>query len=85
MALKTMSSNEAKQQWESLIDATSGPDDAVIVESHGEPKVAMISYDRFRQVQDIGRAGPACPCLGGTSAARRAHRQPQQRSHRGAD
>lgn len=53
VALKTMSSNEAKQLWGSMMDAASGPDDAVIVESHGKPKVAVISYDRFERLQEL--------------------------------
>lgn len=53
VALKTMSSNEAKQLWGSTMDAASGPEDAVIVESHGKPKVAVISYDRFERLQEL--------------------------------
>ena len=53
MTLKTMSSNEAKQQWGSVMNAASAPDDAVIVESHGKPKVAVISYDRFEKMREL--------------------------------
>lgn len=53
MALKTMSSNEAKQHWGSVMNGVSRPDDAVIVESHGKPKVAVISYDRFEKLQEL--------------------------------
>lgn len=53
MALKTMSSNDAKQHWGSVMNAASSPDDAVIVESHGKPKVAVISYDRFEKLQEL--------------------------------
>ncbi|MDQ3541717.1 MAG: type II toxin-antitoxin system Phd/YefM family antitoxin [Chloroflexota bacterium] len=53
MPLKTMSSTEAKQQWGSVMNAASAPDDAVIVESHGKPKVAVISYDRFERLQEL--------------------------------
>lgn len=41
MTLTTMSSHEAKQQWGSVMKAASAPDDAVIVESNGKPKVAI--------------------------------------------
>ncbi len=53
MTLKTISSNEAKQQWGSVMNAASAPDDAVIVESHGKPKVAVISYDRFEKMREL--------------------------------
>lgn len=53
MAFKTMSSNEAKQQWGSVMNAASAPNDAVIVESHGKPKVAVISYDRFEKMREL--------------------------------
>lgn len=53
MAFKTMSSNEAKQQWGSVMSAASAPNDVVIVESHGKPKVAVISYDRFEKMREL--------------------------------
>lgn len=53
MTTTTISSNEAKQQWGSTMEAASDPDDAVIVESHGKPKVAVISYDRFMRAQEL--------------------------------
>lgn len=53
MPLKTISSNDAKQQWGSMMNAVRNPDDAVIVESHGKPRVAVISYDRFEKLRDL--------------------------------
>lgn len=50
MTLNTISSNDARQHWGSMMNAVRNPDDAVIVESHGKPKVAVISYDRFEKV-----------------------------------
>jgi prevent-host-death family protein len=47
MVLKTMSSNEAKQKWGEVIRIAESPQGAVIVESHGKPKVAVISIERF--------------------------------------
>jgi len=47
MVLKTMSSNEAKQKWGEVMRTAESPQGAVIVESHGKPKVAVISIDRF--------------------------------------
>jgi len=48
-----MSSNDAKQHWGSVMSLANSPDDAVIVESHGKPKVAVISYDRFEKLQEL--------------------------------
>ncbi len=48
-----MSSSEAKQHWGSVMNGVSRPDDVVIVESHGKPKVAVISYDRFKKLQEL--------------------------------
>lgn len=47
MVHKVMSSNEAKQKWGEVIRTAESPRGAVIVESHGKPKVAVISIDRF--------------------------------------
>ena len=53
MVQKTMSSNEAKQKWGSVMSAVESPDDAVIVESHGKPKVAVISFERFEKLREL--------------------------------
>ncbi len=47
MVLKTMSSNEVKQRWGSVMSTAKETDNAVIVESHGTPLVAVIPYDEF--------------------------------------
>lgn len=48
----TLSSNEAKQHWGSMISAASNGDD-VIVEVHGKPKTVMISFEEYQQVQEM--------------------------------
>lgn len=53
MTTRTVSSNDAKQQWGSVMNAARNPDDAVIVESHGKPRVAVISYDRFEKLREL--------------------------------
>lgn len=53
MALETLSSNDVKHRWGSVMGAVNDPDDAVIVQSHGKPKVAVISYDRFEKLQEL--------------------------------
>ena len=45
--IKTISSNEAKQRWGSVINAVVKDGNEVVVESHGKPTVAVISYDEF--------------------------------------
>lgn len=49
MVLKTMSSNEVKQRW-GTVDV---PDDAVIVESHGKPRAAVISFERIENMREL--------------------------------
>lgn len=51
MVLKTMSSNEVKQRWGSVMSTAKEVDNAVIVESHGTPMVAVIPYGEFEQFQ----------------------------------
>ena len=53
MVLKTMSSNEAKQNWGSVMSTVADSDDAVIVESHGKPKAAVISFERFQKLREL--------------------------------
>lgn len=47
MTVKTMSANEAKQNWGALMRAARKEDGAVVVESHGKPQVVVISYGDF--------------------------------------
>lgn len=53
MVLKTMSSNEAKQRWGSVMSTVKVPEDAVVVESHGKPKAAVISFERFEKLREL--------------------------------
>lgn len=49
----TMSSNEAKQHWGSLLGSVSEHGDEVIVESHGKPKVAVVSISAYKELQTL--------------------------------
>jgi prevent-host-death family protein len=51
--IKTLSSNEAKQRWGAVMDTVSRGENEVIVESHGKPKVAVISYEEFETFQEL--------------------------------
>lgn len=53
MVLKTMSSNEVKQRWGSVMSTAKETDNAVIVKSHGTPLVAVIPYDEFADFQEF--------------------------------
>ncbi len=53
MVLKTMSSNEVKQRWGSVMRTVDVPDDAIIVESHGKPRAAVISFERFQKLREF--------------------------------
>lgn len=51
MVLKTMSSNDVKQKWGTVMSSASEPDHAVIIESHGKPRVAVIPFAEFQAFQ----------------------------------
>jgi len=53
MVLKTMTSDGAQQGWGTVIDEASEPDTAVIIESQGKPKVAVISYAEFLEFRNF--------------------------------
>jgi prevent-host-death family protein len=68
---RTISSNEAKQRWGAVISAVSDEGDEVIVESHGKPKVAVISYaefERFRALREQQRRAELMERLGALEA-----------------
>ena len=48
-----MSSNEVKQHWGSVMSTVKVPDDAVVVESHGKPQAAVISFTRFEKLREL--------------------------------
>jgi prevent-host-death family protein len=50
---RTISSNQAKQRWGAVISSVSEQGDEVIVESHGKPKVAVISYEEFERFNEL--------------------------------
>ncbi len=49
--IRTLSSNEAKQQWGSIMKSVGDDGDEFIVESHGKPKVVVIPFDEFEAFQ----------------------------------
>ena len=53
MSERTISANEAKQRWGTVMRTVADGRDAVVVESHGRPRVAVISIERYRQMQDL--------------------------------
>lgn len=50
--IRTISSNEAKQRWGSVVASVINDGDEVVVESHGKPTVAVISYHEFIEYQE---------------------------------
>ena len=50
---RTISSNDAKQNWGSVIGSVSAGEDEVIVESHGKPKVVVISFEEYKSIQEL--------------------------------
>ena len=48
--LKSMSSNDAKQQWGTLMASVSRDGDEVIVESHGKPKAVVVPVAAYEEL-----------------------------------
>lgn len=55
MVLKTMSSNEVKQRWGSVMGAAGEDGTEIVVESHGSPKVAVIPYESLQELHRLRR------------------------------
>jgi prevent-host-death family protein len=51
--VRTLSSNEVKQRWGAVMGSVSRGEGEVIVESHGKPKVAVISYEEFERFDTL--------------------------------
>lgn len=49
---RTMSSNETKQRWGSVVAAVADGE-TILVESHGKPKLAVISIDAYREYLEL--------------------------------
>lgn len=49
---RTISANDAKQRWGSMMDAVDDGE-RVVVESHGKPKVAVVSYEDLQRLEDL--------------------------------
>ncbi len=50
---KTMSSNDAKQRWGSVLSYVTNQGDEVIVESHGKPKAVVLSVAAYEELQAL--------------------------------
>jgi len=48
---KTMSSNDAKQRWGSVLSYVTDQADEVIVESHGKPRAVVISVAAYEELE----------------------------------
>jgi prevent-host-death family protein len=58
MTTRTMSSNEAKQNWGQVMAIADEPGAAIVVESHGKPRVAVIpieDLENYRKLQKAAR------------------------------
>lgn len=50
---RTISSNEAKQRWGSVVSAVSEQGERVVVESHGKPKVAIVPVRDLERLEEL--------------------------------
>lgn len=51
MAVRNLSTTEAKNRFSSIVNAVADDDESVVVEQHGHPKVAIISMEDFEGLQ----------------------------------
>ena len=60
MAIRKMSSEQARTEWRTLLDLASQGSVDIVIERHGKPTAAVISYETYRAVQSAlveARAG----------------------------
>jgi prevent-host-death family protein len=72
MVTRTMSSNEAKQNWGQVMAIADEPGTVIVVESHGKPRVAVIpieDLETFRRLQQAARREEALRTLREIEAA----------------
>ena len=51
MALRTMSSEQARTQWRTLLDLASREGVDIVIERHGKATAAVISYETYQALQ----------------------------------
>jgi PHD/YefM family antitoxin component YafN of YafNO toxin-antitoxin module len=51
MTLRTMSSEQARTEWRTLLDLASEVGVDVVIERHGKATAAIISYETYRAIQ----------------------------------
>lgn len=71
---RTVSSNEAKQHWGSMMDAASSGE-TVIVQSHGKPKTVMISFEEYQEVEKLREKQRRAEALEGLRRLQAAQRE----------
>lgn len=55
MVLRTVAPTDIEWTLQAVIDAVRDDEDTVIVESDGAPKAAVISFERYQQLQALER------------------------------
>jgi prevent-host-death family protein len=53
MPTQIMKSEEARTHWRDLLDMASAGDTDIVIERHGKPTAAVVSYERYAEVQAI--------------------------------
>jgi prevent-host-death family protein len=53
MALRTMSSEQARTEWRTLLDLASKGDVDIVIERHGKKTAAVISYEMYQALRPI--------------------------------
>lgn len=53
MAVRTLSTTEAKNQFSAVVNSVADHDETVVVQQHGRPKVAIISTGRLDEYEAL--------------------------------
>ena len=55
MVQRVITNETIEDDWESVRESVTSPDDAVIVESDGQPEVVVITFDRYQRTLELER------------------------------
>jgi PHD/YefM family antitoxin component YafN of YafNO toxin-antitoxin module len=55
MVQRVITADNLEADWKTVRESMVSPDDAVIVEVNGEPRFAIVSFDRYKRTLDTER------------------------------
>lgn len=55
MVQRVITADMLEASWDTVRDSVPSPDDAVIIEENGEPRFAIVTFDRYQQMLERER------------------------------